>query len=1414
MISEILLFLFGMTAKEGLGGIVTNLLSDVLSVRISDKKLRHTVRKFKKELYIWAEQFQKKNDGTIMTSGVYLGYLENYRIIEKLYEYAFSEEEEQMAEDGFLKDLTARSAAYVQDQNGVVNDTDECVLREFYEKLLEKIKKFVRSTKGFEQQSLLYAINQVRLGNRAIYKELLLNSTLTAKSLEKIERMYLATMELLKKNGPDLDEEWFAKQNAETITNMGDRYMPELNVDLPIREEIEVMAADKDFFEQLLEKCNDLLISMNKAGGHNVAMQRLADQFVEILPKLRTFEQFNENKKSLEMLLQGVDSCAQEQIPKIIKLQHITKLQQTIESDRATVDNGYDLQLALRQCQQIRQSADELKKYLGKNTIQLLQYPFLMIHGKGGVGKSHLLAATVEDRRKNGKPSILLLGQDFSEGCIIWQRVRELLKTEPDEEHFLQRLNELAREKNSRILLVLDAINEGGGRTLWKDRLAGFVGKIAKYSYLGFVFSIRDEFMEEMTPQDLLDQCHITSLEHAGFGVDTMLVVEVYFAHYDIDMSALPYLPREFSNGLFLRLFCEGHQGKNKEDIKINTGEIYRNYLQSLNQKLADRYRYSKEIDFVYYVLRKFVEKSYGKNMRNRMDRHQATKLVFSLAATYQIPTKIYDDLLAEGVLAQSVEENEEYVYITYERLADYLFVQSRIDDVIKKRRSDEELLEELNQPGILEELTSLLPEYGMEIFERFPQLAGEPQAARAELESISWRTEEELDVDKVIDYVNEYIMPERTLQEKFFESLIWISTNENHAFNAEFFHENMIRVQMADRDAFYMPLFLSWRAEQSPISHLLNWIDQVDNGQTSAAEEHIYLCAIVLSWMLIVTDIRYRDRISAALCQLLRGHISVMKEILEQFEQVDDMYILERLYAVALGVVTYEKNEKAVNDLANYVYETIFNQEDVVADILIRDSAKEIILYANSLCPNNAIDLRKVVGPYHSRFPEIPGREEIESYRADTNKNESSEATWAENKIFSSMQIVGRDHFYGDFGRYTFQSYFQDWKDLRADDLMRIAIKDIFQRGYDGQKHGQFDYHTDDYARIQTYKVERIGKKYQWQALYKLAAQVSDQFQRENEATGELEYNTGAYEPRLRDFDPTVNDKSFVGRYGEIKPIIPENYEMDHQSWLQMTDDQPSFEKLMTISVAKEMYIGLSGFWDWDEPTPLGFEKYDCAMKNMWFMTQAYIVREADFELCKRQLESANFWGRWMPEATDNYTVYNREYYWSSVQKYFENEYYGGKEWQQIWQADRPKLADVSFLVPVYSYVATGEKGFQNISHNRWKKPCKTLYQACNLTYGLENTVMYDQSGEMICFDTVEIFGEERGFFFHKATLEKFLSENHCRIFWQLLGEKRTIGGSYRDEADAGSLEYTGFYYLEGGKLCGSTRVVDEEEF
>lgn len=150
MCSKLLFFFLGITTKESLGSIAINLLSDYLSVKISDRKLRYVVRKFRKKLYIWVDQFQKKNDGTILTSGTYINYLENYRVIDKIYEYVFSEVEEQIEEDEFLNDLKARSVAHVREQNKMVNLVDEEILKEFYKKLLEKIKVFTRSIKELE----------------------------------------------------------------------------------------------------------------------------------------------------------------------------------------------------------------------------------------------------------------------------------------------------------------------------------------------------------------------------------------------------------------------------------------------------------------------------------------------------------------------------------------------------------------------------------------------------------------------------------------------------------------------------------------------------------------------------------------------------------------------------------------------------------------------------------------------------------------------------------------------------------------------------------------------------------------------------------------------------------------------------------------------------------------------------------------------------------------------------------------------------------------------------------------------------------------------------------------------------------------------------------------------------------------
>ena len=284
------------------------------------------------------------------------------------------------------------------------------------------------------------------------------------------------------------------------------------------------------------------------------------------------------------------------------------------------------------------------------------------------------------------------------------------------------------------------------------------------------------------------------------------------------------------------------------------------------------------------------------------------------------------------------------------------------------------------------------------------------------------------------------------------------------------------MKMSMAERDAAYMETINSWK-EEGALWHLLEWCLETARERMQQSEETIYLVSLLLSWVLISTDNYLRDYVSIVLCQFLRGHIPVMIRLLQSFETVDDVYITERLYAVAFGILTYEQEQKQIQSLEEWVYQHIFNQKKVIPDLLIRDYARHIVLFAESLKKNPVVDMKKVEGPYNSEFPEIPSDEEIGKLYKDYKDKDFQDWDWAQNSILSSMKIDNHSGGYGDFGRYIFQNYFENWRQLDLNNLVKIAVKDIFSRGYQAQLHGTYDRSIPHIGRMEERKTERIGK-------------------------------------------------------------------------------------------------------------------------------------------------------------------------------------------------------------------------------------------------------------------------------------------------------------------------------------------------
>lgn len=88
----------------------------------------------------------------------------------------------------------------------------------------------------------------------------------------------------------------------------------------------------------------------------------------------------------------------------------------------------------------------------------------------------------------------------------------------------------------------------------------------------------------------------------------------------------------------------------------------------------------------------------------------------------------------------------------------------------------------------------------------------------------------------------------------------------------------------------------------------------------------------------------------------------------------------------------------------------------------------------------------------------------------------------------------------------------------------------------------------------------------------------------------------------------------------------------------------------------------------------------------------------------------------------------------------------------------------------------------------------------------------MYDEDGNLICFDTCELFNKDIGLYFQKKALNGFLQDKNYRIFWTVLGEKTIIGGDIGLDKVYETPEYTGlFYYDKAGRIVGNMTVASE---
>lgn len=894
-----------------------------------------------------------------------------------------------------------------------------------------------------------------------------------------------------------INYEFFQSNVERSIANLGERYSDKLNFKLPISNRFDELTFNNRFKNSFLSLIDNWLLDVDTISSIKTqSIQDINEELYTLKEKLVNWEKQNpikiETVIDLDWLFNDLETLEQstDKVKKEIAEEYY-KFEQNKGDNYGQNPFGKELSWLRKISNRNYQFKRDLEEYIN---FKLVNHPFLIIKGGAGSGKSHLLGDIANDRIKKGLPIILLLGQTFNNNSTIEQNILNQLGLTCDFSDFLSNLNDIGIQIDSRILILIDAINETiNADLLWKSQISGFINLISKYKYIGVVFSIRDTYWDYVLPSDIRERTLV--IKHKGFIGNEYEALKLFCEFYNLDLPKFPILSPEFSNPLFLKLCCSGISNSGQKDFPSGFNGIYKvfeNYIDSIYIKIQSKPEYKLRRRIVWEAIDCFLNQC-SENQKTYLEIEECVDI---FSEKFSITPNLLQDLIEEGLFIKSItnkyhqnsngnylEEPVEILYFAYQRLGDYLTAKKELDllgniDNIKAAFQPDgkfgRIFNDSNSyysyTGLLEAFSVILPEkHTLEIYEVYDWLFNkflnliENDFHELQiryncryitndlfLNSLKWRSIESIDSQKITDYFQTLKFQHSMLDyDDYLKLLIELSCVENHPLNSDRLFNILVGITMADRDAFWQKFVHnhSQKDDEGNAFCLKRLLDFAWQSGVSdiISDETCRLAGQALVWVLASTDRPLRDKATKALVNLFEQKPIVLLEILIKFKNVNDLYILERLYAVVYGVVLRTNSNDDIAKLAQYTYNIIFKQEKPIKHILLRDYARNIIEYALYKKLNIKVDVEKIRPPYKSRIPKIPTIKQLEKYNKSFEEQEFKEnpdKVRLHNKPFHSVLDW-------DFGRYVVENKIDNFYPISftQESLHKAFLKSISKK-------------------------------------------------------------------------------------------------------------------------------------------------------------------------------------------------------------------------------------------------------------------------------------------------------------------------------------------------------------------------------
>lgn len=892
-----------------------------------------------------------------------------------------------------------------------------------------------------------------------------------------------------------LSEEKLSTLFKSVERTLGARYNPALTISTSAMEHIHTILFPAQVEEQIANaslKCMDTLSQITDELKEN-ENQTITEQSAPA---------------SLHSFSASLSPLSQREVP--LKIEDIFKAKEQAtlisSSIQPLLSGAEDCRQMLLLDGKIKSAANSFKAQIEELHYKFLHKTFIVITGPAGVGKSHYIAHLCKTAIEHDIPATLFLGQSFTEAAGPLEQMARSIDPECSESEFLGELSRCAEGKNTVGIIAIDALNEGIGRRYWINHLQTLKDKIDGYNNLVLVVSIRSPYVEEVLPKEVIDDLDSNSIQLSGFDYQDD-AAEKFCAFYKLEPPTTPLINAVSNNPLYLRLLCEAAQEKGAPSLnqQIRLIEAIDTIIKKVNKLLAGptQLDYDRNINFVESALKKlastksFIDWGWIKYT-------EAYKLITDcFSSELNNAGKLLNALCDEDILRIDGRDDKQYLSFAFEKIGDYFTARALIDKIVgaetgelsaKTRDKLAKQIDDIKRAGVLEALASLLPDlYGIELVQLF-----KPNSQRRYIkyfiDSIPWREKPGLSTT-MISWVNEAILNDTTYTISFLTNLFTISLQQHSNINAHYLHRLLSNIEPQRRDL----LLASAALVSDNLEYTMRWI--YNNAPRISPNDSIALAELAAAWCTALPNRRIRDLATNALSACLKIAPSTAPQLIANFSNCDDDFILERLFAAAYGAASNMSILEEWKGTATAAYNFVYADHETYPNIMIRNYVDCFIHHLVTHNVITAASFPRVSSPGKSAWyqQQITNDDiEKELCQVKNRYGEESHQTIGIKRIIHSMttgdgQTLGG---YGDFGRYVLQNLIHCWRNQfqSSQELANLATWEVLKRLYNADLHGEIDQKI--LRRLsKTNGLMRLSKKYQWIAMHRLLARLIDNF-------------------------------------------------------------------------------------------------------------------------------------------------------------------------------------------------------------------------------------------------------------------------------------------------------------------------------